>query len=638
MKRGANHNDSQGGKKSRFNDDHNQNNLVHRNASNSKYNSRSLEKLSLSSLLIDAYKANNNAEFDLICIQLKEKIEQQPNCVLENYESQSSCVNQLFNYASTREGSKRRLVKLISLILSAQIEYEGLKWLLSKANQHGFNPLNSAVYLENEDLVDLLLKFLKKYPDILSICLAAESKGHTILHSAINTNKPTLVRMILEALEKHKDILNMCLTNTLDSYTVLESAISSKDPEIVKLILKYKDPKILWIWLTTKVNRHTVLSSAINTKKITLVRMILEELEQHKDILDMCLTNTVNGYTALAAAISTEDPEIVKLVLKYMDPNISSICLATKVKGYAVLNSAIATKKPTLVGMILEALEKHKDILDMCLTNTVNGYTALAAAIGTEDPEIVELILKYSDPNISSICLATKLDEKHTTLSRAISTKKPTLVRMILEALKKHKDILNMCLTNKIDGYTVLDAAINMKDPEIVKLILNCLACFPSILKTCFESVVMHQPPLSSTLLQGNTSLLLDYLELPEYKDALIINLTYITSKRFNILHSLTSKKAIKQSETTIHRIFTLCENNLPLAQWQQLLMQTNEYKLSALDFAFFEKDIISTTHYLAAFKKAFGHEAQKQLKKCFKKHLKYDEVDIMIYDAREKG
>ncbi|MBS0290515.1 MAG: hypothetical protein JSS07_10850 [Proteobacteria bacterium] len=112
MKRGTNHDDSQSGKKSRYNDDYNQDTLLQHNASNSKHASDSFENTSLLSLLIDAYQTNNKAKFDLISLKIEKKIEQQPNCVLENDKEYGSCVNQLFYYAKKTQISENKLIKL----------------------------------------------------------------------------------------------------------------------------------------------------------------------------------------------------------------------------------------------------------------------------------------------------------------------------------------------------------------------------------------------------------------------------------------------------------------------------------------------------------------------------------------------
>ncbi|MBS0290516.1 MAG: hypothetical protein JSS07_10855 [Proteobacteria bacterium] len=252
-----------------------------------------------------------------------------------------------------------------------------------------------------------------------------------------------------------------------------------------------------------------------------------------------------------------------------------------------------------------------------------------------KNEHVLAFLLKFLEkhPRILSICLATKLNG-YTTLNNVILTKNPTLLRMILEVLAKHPDILKMCLAQTTNSYTVLDDVVHKKEPESLQLILKYLSRYPSILKTCLENTATGHQPLSNALLRGGASLLLDYLELPQHKNALILNLTHIQPKKFNILHSLTSKNSITQSEATIHRIFTLGETNLPLDTWQQLLIKRNTDRDSALDIAFINNDVLFTIRYLAAFKKAFGNEAQKKLKTLFTAKLEYDKISDIIYDA----
>ncbi|MBS0289376.1 MAG: DEAD/DEAH box helicase [Proteobacteria bacterium] len=855
MKRGANYDDSQSGKKSRYNDNYNQNTLLQHNASNSKHASDSFENTSLFSILIGAYKANDKAKFDLMCLQLEKKIEQQPNCVLENDKEYGFCINRLFYYAKKTQISENKLIKLLSLILKAKIADKDLEWLLSSISPAtGFTPLHSAILIGSEHILDFLLKFLEKCPDVLSICLATKSNGHSTLNSAIQTKNPKLVRMMLEALAKHPDILKNCLAATLNSYTVLDEALNKADLESLQLILEYlsRYPSMLKICLENTATGYRPLYSALIRGGASLLLDYLE-LPQYQNALILNLTHiqsrkfsilhnlvsknaikqsettiqriftlgetnlplekwqqlltqlNTNGYSALDYAffdsnilfithylaafkkafgneaqtklkklftlklkkdktseliddalhdkfpnvapyvkptaslkiqnssVQTTDVQLETLSSVTVAPMIAASSFITEPKSTAITtkssnnnhqsetkshinddhshnlsyqkisnseyNSDFFDKNPLsfllkcvykanddaefdllclqlekkieqqpncvlenykennscvnqlfsyanktqisenklikLLSLILKAQIADKDLEWLLSSVSPNSFTPLHSAILIKNEHVLAFLLKFLEkhPRILSICLATKLNDT-TVLGNAILTKNQTLLRMILEVLAKHPDILKMCLTNTINNYTVLDDVFKKKELESLQLILEYLSHYPSILKICLENTATGYQPLSNALLRGGASLLLDYLELPQYQNALILNLTHIQPNNFTIFHSLTSEKAIKQSEATIQRIFTLGETNLPLEKWQQLLTQLNTNGYSALDYAFFDRDMLFTKHYLAAFKKAFGNEAQTKLKKSFTLTLKKDKTSELIDDA----
>lgn len=418
-------------------------------------------------------RAAESVNVDLVQLLLDNKADP----TIKNNEGETALISSIHQFNGK--------LKTTELILKAKPS------LINEPDTKGHTPLHHAIFLNQLDLVKMLLENkadggIKNKKGLISLHLIIEKnieitqcllqtqphlvnekdpEGNTALHNAVGTGPLELVNLLLEykadgrikndkgQTALHKAILANNIETTklllqnqpllineqdLNGNTALHYAAHLGSPELVKILLEYGGDN-------GKQNNlgQTPLLLSIHANNIKITKVLLEKKPNYIDKIDQ------DGFTILHYAIQLNKYELIELLFEYK----ASCSIKTKA-GNTPLHLSVKERNLEATKLLLEK-QSH-------LVNEQNqgGYTPLhfAALYGTT--QLIELLLEVKVENKKSI-------QGQTTLHLAVRTKNREITELLLRRLKALVDEQDK------DGYTALHHAVYLNQYKLVEILLK---------------------------------------------------------------------------------------------------------------------------------------------------------------------
>jgi len=263
----------------------------------------------------------------------------------------------LLDYRNKTKLSKKELQNKIDIL-----DHDLIK--INNQTKVGNYPILKAIYLNNIEIVELLIEYANKNNILLKLNENDIYENNPLLEAVIKKNTK-IVKLLIEYATKNNIIFELNKKNQYEN-SPFSVTINNSSIEIFELLLEYASKKNIILELYEKdIDENYPFVNAYNENNIKMVEFLLKYDHKNIKILDLN-GKDINGNYQLLTGIYNNNIEIVKSTIENVNKNNVILKLNEKNRfGNYPLLIAVSTNNIFMVQLIIEYANKSSITLEL---------------------------------------------------------------------------------------------------------------------------------------------------------------------------------------------------------------------------------------------------------------------------------